>query len=318
MTTIPIKKEKSDEVDLGELLQNIWRQKIVLLFIISLFALFSIFYSLMLPNQYTSDTVLVGKDSGSSVQLNQGGSMGAFSALMNLGGSSDNPNVTLAKKTLTSKSFVATFIRDNNLLPLIMAAKGWDSKADKIIFDTKAFDPKLSKMRYQPSDEDIYKSFLNRLTIFTERETGYITLGFKFYSPHYAQNILQTLVTEINNTIKNKEVTKAEKAIEYLHLKISQTNASDLRLLFNKLIEENTKVLMLAEIDQYFVLDVVDPPSFSSRKSEPGRATICILGTILGLFFGLFALVVMNFFRLEVNLQLNPPRILITRDEVSI
>lgn len=314
MTSISIEEKKSHEVDLGDIIQAVWRQKILLFFIIFIFAISSIFYSLALPNQYTSDAMLVGKQSGSNAQLSQGGSMGAFSTLLNIGGISDDPNVTLAKKTLTSKAFIIKFVRENGFLPIIMAAKGWDPKTDKIIFDRKAFDPKLSKMLYQPSDEDIYKSFMDRLTMLTDRESGYISLSYKFYSPHYAQNILQTLIKEINNAIRTKETTKADKAIEYLQLQVSKTNASDLRLLFNKLIEKNTKILMLAEIDEYFVLDVVDPPSLPFKKSEPRRAIICILGTILGLFLGLFCLVVMNFFQLEINLRFKPLSMEITRD----
>lgn len=62
---------------------------------------------------------------------------------------------------------------------------------------------------------------------------------------------------------------------------------------FYKLIEEQTKSLMLAEVQDEFVFKVVDPAVVPEVKDSPKRALICIVfsfvGLLLGVLFVLFS-----------------------------
>ncbi|TOM10545.1 LPS O-antigen length regulator, partial [Vibrio parahaemolyticus] len=63
-------------------------------------------------------------------------------------------------------------------------------------------------------------------------------------------------------------------------------SVADMQSTFYKLIEEQTKSLMLAEVQEEFVFKMIDPPVIPEVKAEPKRALICILGTLLGGIFG--------------------------------
>jgi LPS O-antigen subunit length determinant protein (WzzB/FepE family) len=51
---------------------------------------------------------------------------------------------------------------------------------------------------------------------------------------------------------------------------------------FYQLIEEQTKSLMLAEVQDEFVFKTVDPAIVPEEKAGPKRALICVLATLLG------------------------------------
>ncbi|TON86113.1 LPS O-antigen length regulator, partial [Vibrio parahaemolyticus] len=67
-------------------------------------------------------------------------------------------------------------------------------------------------------------------------------------------------------------------------------SVADMQSTFYKLIEEQTKSLMLAEVQEEFVFKVVDPAVIPELKDEPKRALICVLGTLLGGMLGILSI----------------------------
>jgi uncharacterized protein involved in exopolysaccharide biosynthesis len=55
-----------------------------------------------------------------------------------------------------------------------------------------------------------------------------------------------------------------------------------LQNVFFKLIEEQTKIVMLAKVSPEYMLRTLDPAVIPEIKSQPNRALICVLGTLLG------------------------------------
>ena len=108
------------------------------------------------------------------------------------------------------------------------------------------------------------------------------------------------MVREVNDKVKDIEVGRAQRSIVYLDNIIAETSMRDLNLLLNKLKEKNLKILMLAEIDEYFILDLVDPPLLPTEKSKPYRALITVFGTFFGFLIGLFILGLFRLMRYEV------------------
>ena len=71
-----------DEIDLRDLLKTIWRKKLLISFITSLAAIFSVLYSLYLPNIYTSRALLAPTDETQSLTSK----LGSFSAIAGIAG----------------------------------------------------------------------------------------------------------------------------------------------------------------------------------------------------------------------------------------
>ena len=159
--------------------------------------------------------------------------------------------------------------------------------------------PPKKPNEYMPWDFAYFKAS----TIFEEFPDVEIASNI---SPFFAKELLTNLVKEVNNKVKEREVDRANKSIVYLDDLISQTSMRDLNLLLNKLKEKNLKVLMLAEIDENFILDVVDPPFLPTEKSKPYRALISVFGTFFGFLIGLFILGIFQLMRYEIIFSLFP------------
>lgn len=307
-----LENNNSDSVDLYEMTTWMWSQRNFLTLFSSVAAIISVTVALVLPNNYISNVTLMPKDTQLDVSLSGGGvggfDFGGLSSLVTFGDSVDtDPNVILAKELLVSKAFVVDFIKKYDYLPELLHAKRWEDGS--IVYKASGYNVDEDKLDYMPSDYDIYKAFLLRFSIETDRKTKYAKLGFEHVSPHFSQELLTNLVREVNDKVKDIEVGRAQRSIVYLDNIIAETSMRDLNLLLNKLKEKNLKILMLAEIDEFFILDIVDPAFLPTEKSKPYRALISVFGTFFGFLIGLFILGLFRLMRYEVTLSLSPFRL---------
>jgi uncharacterized protein involved in exopolysaccharide biosynthesis len=77
-------------------------------------------------------------------------------------------------------------------------------------------------------------------------------------------------------------VNESLRSIAFLEEKIKSTELSELRALFAKMIQEQTKSVMLGNVRPEYLFNVIDPAIVPERKTGPARAMICILGTFIG------------------------------------
>lgn len=304
--------EVQESVDLYQISIWLWAQKNILILFSTIAAIISIVIALSLPNYYISEATLMPKDTQLNVSLTGGGGMGGFdfgglSSLVGLGGTTDNdPNVTLAKELLVSQKFLVDFVKKYDYTPELIQAVDWQN--GEIQYSSDGYNKELDEMEWEPSDTDIYKAFLLSFTINHDRLTKYTKVGFEHFSPPLANELLNNLIREVNLHVRSREVSRAQKSIVFLDEQLKQTQMRDLNVLLSKLKENNLKTLMLAEIDEYFILDVVDPPSLPTEKSKPYRALIVVLGTFFGFLIAIFILGICRMLKIEVTLTFFPFR----------
>ncbi|WP_337114703.1 GNVR domain-containing protein [Pseudoalteromonas sp. Hal040] len=68
-----------------------------------------------------------------------------------------------------------------------------------------------------------------------------------------------------------------------------------------KLIEEQAKTIMFANVRDEYVFKVIDAPVIPEIKAKPKRALICILGAFIGLTIGLIYILAEFFIRRSSN-----------------
>ena len=84
-----------------------------------------------------------------------------------------------------------------------------------------------------------------------------------------------------------QDVSEAEQAIEYLNEQITATSLADLQAVFFRLIEEQTKTVMLAKVSKEYILKTVDPAIAAEEKSKPRRSLIVLASAILSGFLSI-------------------------------
>ena len=298
-------QQADDEIDLLELWSVIWSGKIKIIAITAVFAIASVIYALSLPNMYKSTMVLSpaqsdGK-SGMGALAAQYGGLAAMAGI-NLG-SGDSSRIDQAVELMKSWPFLEIFINKYNLKPQIMAVIGWNKKSNKLQYDTDIYNPETKEWTLEvkdsetpePSSWKAYRAFSNMLTVSNDAKTGMLTIAIEHYSPQVAFEWVGLLKQEINTFYQMQDMVEAQKNIDYLKTKIAETNVTDMQAVFYKMIESQTKTLMLAEVSDQYLVKTVVPAKVSEEKSKPRRGLICILATMLGGMFGLMFVLIQHF-----------------------
>lgn len=303
-------QSQEDEIDLRELASAIWQGKWVIICITAIFAVSSVFYTLSIPDEYKATALLApaSTSNGSSLSklASQYGGLATLAGL-SLGGSDGNDKVVIGVEILKAWSFLEEFILDNNLQVEVFATRGWNKATNSLIIDPEVynvekkqwirdFDPSIGESA-EPSSWELYEKIKDRITIIQDEETGLIHLSVEFYSPLIAKVWVDRLVKAINQDMQLKDRDEAVKSIKYLKQKIEETAVADMQAVFYQLIEEQTKTLMLAEVNDEYVFKTISEARIAEEKSKPRRALIVVIATFFG---GLFSLIVV-LIRLNFN-----------------
>lgn len=285
----------SDEIDFAETAVFAWKKKWLIVAITVISGCLSVGWALWLPDQYRATVTLLPASSNSASSLSRmAGQFGGLAALagVNLSGATEIDKSTTAIELIKSWSFQDEFIRKYNLQAPIYAASGWERAQNELLYDNKLFDSRAHKwisksnptigQTLEPSSWELHEKLSKRITITQDKKTNIVKLSVEFYSPIMAKEWVDNIVIEVNHQLQERDRVEASKSIEYLEGKMSQTNLTEMKSVLSKLIEEQTKSLMLADVSDEYVFKTLSPTKVPEKKSGPARAVICILGTIIG------------------------------------
>lgn len=302
----PNARDYDDEIDLRELFSVLWAGKIPIMACVLVFALVSVSVALYLPNKYTAEAVLAPRSSGGGGGLAQLASQyGGLASLagINIGGLGEGDSSAVAKEMLKTREFFSAYLYDSVLVDL-MAAESWDRDTDTVAIDDTVFDVQSKAWirkagpgrQVKPSVQEAHKAFVEGfLSVSEDKQTGLVTVSITHLSPSVARDWVNLLITGINEAVRARDVREAENSIEFLNEQRLKTSLVSLTEVFSELIEEQTKTVMLANASDEYVFQVIEPPVAPELKSEPSRALICVLGTMLGGMLGVVLMLIRHY-----------------------
>lgn len=297
-----------DEIDLREFIFVIWRGKWLILALTSFFAIGSIVFAVLQPNIYKSEALLAPATEEKGSSLNAlAGQFGGLASMagINLGGAGSVDKTQMAIEVLKSRQFVSEFIIKHNILVDLMAVKSWNLQNDTIEYDPEIFDAEKGNwtrkathpFKSKPSMQEAYKVFTNAMSVNITKDTGMVTVSVQHLSPKVAQDWVTWLVEDINIVMKERDVIEANRSREFLTKQIDQTKIADIRSILYKLVEEQEKTIMFAEVREEYIFKTIDPAFIPEERVKPNRALICILGTIFGGVFSILIVLFRSFIR---------------------
>lgn len=306
-----------DEIDLRELFIALWKGKWIIIATTFIFAVGAVFYALSQPNIYKADILLApAESSGGGGLAKMAGQLGGLAALAGVNlGSGEGSQTELAAQVIKSRQFIQHFIEKYHILVPLMATKGWDLTTNQLIINDAVYDEQTQTWLREPQGlrgakptaQEAHEMFVkNILTVTSDKTSGLYTVSVSHYSPYIAQQWATWLVAEINQVMRERTIAETTKNLNYLQEQLQKTSVADMQATFYKLIEEQTKSLMLAEVQDEFVFKVVDPAVVPELKDKPKRALICVLGTLLGGMLGVAMVLVRFAFRKEDTEDLGP------------
>ncbi|TOE32789.1 Wzz/FepE/Etk N-terminal domain-containing protein [Vibrio parahaemolyticus] len=313
----PNQQKGDDEIDLRELFAAFLKEKWIIIAVTFVFAVGTVLYALSLPNIYKSDALLAPAESSNGGGLSKmAGQLGGLAALAGVNlGAGESSQTDLAVQVMKSRQFVEAFINKYDLLVPLMAAKDWDLANNKLIVDEELYNPSTGEWLREPDGlrgatptaQEAFEVFSKEvMSISQDKESGLYTVSVKYYSPYIAQQWVNWLIEDINKVMRERTIAETSQNLTYLNAQLQKTAVADMQSTFYKLIEEQTKSLMLAEVQEEFIFKVVDPAVIPELKDGPKRALICVLGTLLGGMLGVAIVLVRFVFRKEDTESLGP------------
>ncbi|HBB9957882.1 TPA: LPS O-antigen length regulator [Vibrio parahaemolyticus] len=306
----PNPHHSDDEIDLRELFKALWRGKWIIIATTFVFAVGAVLYALSLPNIYKADALLAPAESSNGGGLSKmAGQLGGLAALAGVNlGAGESSQTDLAVQVMKSRQFVEAFINKHDLLVPLMATKDWDLENNKLILDEELYNPDTGEWLRDakglrgatPTAQEAFEVFVKEvLSVNQDKDSGLYTVSVQSYSPYIAQQWVNWLIEDINKVMRERTIAETSQNLAYLNTQLQKTAVADMQSTFYKLIEEQTKSLMLAEVQEEFIFKVVDPAVVPELKDGPKRALICVLGTLLGGMLGVAIVLIRFAFRKE-------------------
>jgi len=286
-----------NEIDLRELFRVLWAGKWLIGGITFSATVISVIVVLMLPNIYRAEALLAPNDQeaagGLSALAAQYSGLASWAGINISGGSANK--TALGLEILKSRKFISEFIERHHVLVPLMATEGWDSETGILEIDPDEFDVSSETWVREvrppkktiPSMQEANEEFMDILSVSQDKKSGFVKVAVEHYSPTVAKQWVDWLIEDINATIMQQDVAEAEQAISYLNEQIESTSLADLQNVFFRLIEEQTKTVMLAKVSNEYLLKTLDPAVAPEKKAKPKRALITTLATLLGAMLGI-------------------------------
>ncbi len=294
-----------DEIDLRELFGVLWAAKIPIIAFTVLCALLSVWYALSIPNQYKAVVVLAPAQQQSGGLSGALGQLGGLASLagVSLGGSGGNES-QIAQEIMQSWSFIVRFISENDLATEVYAVDNWDRRTNGLQYDSDLFDQ--AEQRWVINDEDnggfrppssweLYQEFLGKLSVVEDKKTNLVSVSIEYYSPGLAKAWVDMYVDAVNRYMQDQQIKSVASNIEFLQEQIEKTSNAEMKSIFYTIIQEQIKSRMLAEASPEYVFVAVSPSMVPEKKSQPKRALICVLGTLLAGMLAVLAALIAHY-----------------------
>jgi len=267
---------EDDEINLMDYWRILMRYKwlIILLTIASAAGTIALAYS-MTPI-YRAEVTLapVGEDKSAASAL--AGQFGGLASLAGVSLGGGGGKISEAIATLNSRLFTDTFITEEKLMPILYSS----------IWDKEKNSWKIKDQKQIPTAWKAYKLFTGIRSIAEDNKTGMLTLSIEWKDPVIATQWANALVDRINTHQKDAAIKEAQQSIEYLKNELQETSIVEMRQAIFRLIEAQTKNIMLANVRDEFVFKIIDPAVVPEDKIKPKKKQMAILGTFSGFIVG--------------------------------
>lgn len=291
-----------EEIDLRDLIKILYNDVKLITLLTLLSSMLFLFYSLTLPNIYTSKVLLAPHVSGNSMSnaMRNAGNLASLAGVNILSDESDS-NTQKAKAKITSLSFFEDNIINQIYLPELMAVKSWDSSKNELLLDPTIFNESSESWvgidMQTPSIQESHKKFADdHLSFKEDKSSGFFTLKISHQSPFVAKKWAELYVNEINSFYRKQDKERSSKSISYINTQLEQTNLAEVKQVMANLLQNEMQKLILIEANDSYVFEIIDPPAIMERKSSPNRLLIILTGSIIGFLFSTFFSILRYFF----------------------
>ena len=262
----------------SDLLKYFVREKKTILLFSLLGFLFSIIYSLSLPNIYRANAFIV-----SSEQMSGQLSTGIAGSLNSLGLGNIAPtqqgSVNVNKARLKSREFLISVIKKHDLMPKLFY-KSWDTKNN------------AWKVEKIPTLIDGYELLNKQIAIYGPTPINeIISITLDWHDPSLASQWTNMLIEEINLDARTRKKDEIKQSLFFIEEELSKANVAEVRFSLNELIKSQLRENVFANVKKEYSFRFIDHAIPPTKKSSPNRLIIVLIGSILSFAISIFYLI---------------------------
>jgi LPS O-antigen subunit length determinant protein (WzzB/FepE family) len=289
-----------EEINIREILSVLKRYLPAQLIIISIFALSSIGYSLIVSEKWTSSAIVVPVSSSSGIgQISS--AQGGLAALTGVNFSSKAPDASLIISSLKSRMFFESLIGYEGVLDHIMAFESFDHDKKSSSFKKIGIERKDLIDNTPLSFQKAHMKYLSMLSATSPPRSGMIYMEVSHGSPIFARDFLELIIKEFNSAERKKDIQESEEALDYLYNQLGVVKDSAVQLSISQLIESELKKLTFANVRINYAIDPLDVPYVPELRSFPKRKQIVLTFTFIGFIISIIGVLGFYYFRKALN-----------------
>jgi hypothetical protein len=287
-------QQKLQNIDNDLKIHEVWKVIVNYKAIVIFFTLFFFFgasyYALNIPDTYETNVKMLPGE-GNSTESKSSDISSAIKAFGtgNDGGAS-SVFVARAFTILKTRPYLINFINKENLKPILFSSQ-WDNVKEKWIGK-------------EPSDNESYSLFHDMINAYTHKmnpaKLATIIIKWKDIDVDDLSkiaSITNRLVDSINLHIKESEILRNRKSIEFLNEEIKKIDILYFKTVLYNLVESNMKSITLANASNNFVFQTIDPAIKPHGANSKSTLTIIFIGLIFGFLIGVLMSIGIDYFR---------------------
>ena len=263
--------EYSSEKTLADIIQNIWRAKVMIAVFVFLFVVIAFFVVLALTPLYRASMIIAPAD---------GYALGDYASSVSEGESlnipfwrpqeSDGISTDFHRFVYTMKgaAVAAILLKDNSVLSGIAKDGSFSKKADKW------------------SAEELSVYLEKNIRIQNLGATPLRKISYNHPDPVFASTFLRKIHLVADQLIRRDRRRQSESRIDYLESTLQKTLNPDHRRGIADLLMQQEHVQMLANLDEPYAAIVVEPPSSTPKPVWPDKFLFYTLFAMMGGAFG--------------------------------
>ena len=234
-------------------------------------ALLGLLDAALSQRRYEAEVVVLPRTQDRSGLLSSiGGQLGGLAALAGLGLNESSQRAE-AIQMLQSQILARQFILDHQLMPLLFSGS-WDAQHQRWRDEPRTINDAVKYF-----DHGIRK-------VIEDRRTGLVTVRILWRDPVQAAAWANELVQRANDELRQRAVVRAQSSIDYLKREARNADAVEIQQTLYRLMEEQYKTLLLANVSSDYAFSIIDP----AVASDPNQFVSPRVGlyTFAGLFLG--------------------------------
>ena len=294
------------EVNISDIVFVILKYKYIILSSTLFFSSLLLMVIFNLPNKFESQSKFYpSSDPGSTSS-----SMKLLSGISSLGGLSNFslPTNEIAEydvlvERIKSRDFLDILLKEKSVKENIFAAKDFSFEKEAIIYDDRLYDSKTGKYLNKrgdviltPTIDDIYKKYLKMVNISRNKESGIMILSFTHFSPFFAAEMVDLILFKLDQVSRTITINEINKSLTYYKSELLTVSESELRNSLNALIKTKLEQLMLANVQEEYLINIISKSFIPKYKSEPKKSQLAIMGTVIIFLLSMLSVLLHDFF----------------------